>query len=119
VKKLTATLLTAVALVVLHAALDVSGTWEVEANFDDSSLGGGGFDCVVKQLAEKLTGTCSGGTASLAGEIDGQNIVWRVSNTDTPPVITTFTGTVDESGRSIKGRFATGSMAGSFVAGKS
>jgi len=43
----------------LCAATDISGKWEVEANFDDPSIGAGGFDCVVRQEAERLTGMCS------------------------------------------------------------
>ena len=102
----------------LYVAVDVSGTWEVEATFDDASSGGGGFDCVIKQMAEKLTGDCSGGSAPLTGEVDGQKVVWRVGHSDKSSGVTTFSGTVDESGRVIEGRFTAGSNGGSFRAGK-
>jgi hypothetical protein len=102
----------------LAGAIDISGTWEVEANFDDPSIGAGGFDCVVKQDGERLTGTCSGGTASLEGQIDGQKITWRVSNGAQPPVTTTLSGTLNQSGTSIEGRFSTGGNGGTFAATK-
>ena len=57
----------ALAFVALVAAADITGNWEVEATFDDSSVAGGGFDCVYKQQGEQLTGNCSGGTASVTG----------------------------------------------------
>jgi hypothetical protein len=104
----------------LYAANDISGKWEIEGTFDDSTLprGGGGFDCVLKQAADRLTGSCSGGSASLAGEIDGQRITWRVSNSEDPPFTTTFSGTLDAVGTSIEGRFMAGENAGSFRAAK-
>ena len=34
-----------VALAFALVAPDVPGTWEIEANFDDASMSGGGFDC--------------------------------------------------------------------------
>src|SRR5215510_13540470 len=103
--------------VTLYAAADVSGTWEVEGTFDDG-IEAGGFDCVIKQAAEKLTGDCSGGSAPLAGEVDGQKVVWRVGHSDNSSGVTTFSGTVDEPGRVIEGRFTAGSNGGSFRAGK-
>ena len=117
-KKLIVTLVTAVAVAIVYAAVDLSGTWEIDATFDDVSLAGGGFDCVIKQSSEKLTGNCSDGSASLAGEIDGQKVAWRVSNAASPPVVTTFSGTLNESGKSIEGRFTVGNRGGSFRADK-
>ena len=84
-KTLSTMVLTAFTLAALSAATDISGKWEVEANFDDPSIEAGGFDCVVKQQGERLTGMCSDSTASLDGEIDGQMITWRVSNSEQPP----------------------------------
>src|SRR5262245_17761601 len=52
------TLCAALAMVMVVAAAAISGTWEVEAYFDDDSLEAGGFDCVFKQDAERLNGTC-------------------------------------------------------------
>lgn len=117
-KALSTTLTSGLLGIALFAAVDVSGTWEIEANFDDASLGGGGFDCVIKQTAEKLTGDCSGGSATLTGEVDGQKVVWRVGHSDNSAGVTTFSGTVDESGRVIEGRFTSESKGGSFRAGK-
>ena len=112
-KTLSATLFAALPFVLLVAAVDITGTWEVEATFDDSSVAGGGFDCVFRQRGEQLTGNCSGGTASLTGEVKGQNVSWRLqgaANSDGP----TFTGTVDEAGTSMKGRFTIGGRGGRF-----
>ena len=116
-RKLSVTLFTALLFVVLVAAADITGNWEVEATFDDSSIPGGGFDCAFKQQGEQLTGSCSGGTASVTGEVKGQNVSWRLQgagNSDGP----TFTGTVDEAGTSMKGRFTVGGRGGQFTGGK-
>ena len=117
-KTTSAMLLSVLMLAALSAATDISGKWEVEANFDDPSIGAGGFDCVLKQEGERLTGMCSDGTASLDGEIDGQKITWRVSNGAQPPAITTFTGILNASGTAIEGRFASGTRGGTFTAAK-
>ena len=66
-RTLTVALFTAFAIVALIAALNVTGTWELELAFDDSSLSAGGFDCVFKEEGEQLTGNCSGGTATVTG----------------------------------------------------
>ena len=99
-------------VVVLSATVNLTGEWEVDGNFDDSSLGGGGFDCVFKQDAEQLTGTCSGGEAPLTGEVNGQTVRWKVA-------VATYTGTVNEAGTSIEGRFLAEGKGGSFYASKS
>ena len=106
-KKLYPALFTGLTVVVLTATLDLTGNWEVEANFDDSSLSGGGFDCAFKQDGEQLTGTCSDGSAQLTGE----------SALKMKEV--TYTGTVNETGTSIKGRFTIAGKGGSFTALKS
>jgi len=118
-KTLNTVLVSAFLGVALYAAVDVSGTWEIDANFDDGNLGGAGFDCVVKQAADHLTGRCSGGSASLTGEIDGQTMTWRVSNGEQPPAVTTFTGTLNAAGTSVQGRFTAGGKGGTFSATKS
>jgi hypothetical protein len=115
-KSLTAQMLPVLLGAALAAAIDISGNWEVEANFDDPSIDAGGFDCVVKQEGERLTGLCSDGTASLDGEIDGQKITWRVSNRAQPSVTTTFSGMPNRSGTAIEGRFSSGGKSGSFTA---
>ena len=116
-RKLSVTLFTALLFAVLVAAADITGNWEVEATFDDTSVPGGGFDCAFTQQGEQLTGSCSGGTASVTGEVKGQNVSWRLQgagNSDGP----TFTGTVDEAGTSMKGRFTVGGRGGQFTGGK-
>ena len=108
---------TALLFVGLVAAADITGNWEIEATFDDSSIPGGGFDCALKQQGEQLTGSCSQGSASATGEVKGQNVTWRLQgsgNSDGP----TFTGTVDDAGTSMKGRFNIGGKVGQFTAAK-
>jgi len=112
VKKLCLALLTGLTAVVLTATLDLTGNWEVEANFDDSSLSAGGFDCALKQDGEQLTGTCSGGSAQLTGELKGQNVSWKMKEV-------TYVGTVNETGTSMRGRFTINGQGGSFTALKS
>jgi hypothetical protein len=113
-------LLTCLTLVVVSAASDITGTWEVDASFDDSSLQAGGFDCVFKQDGERLTGKCSGGTAEVAGEVKGQNVSWRLARAGTSPETPTltFTGTLDQAATSMNGRFTIGDKGGSFTAVK-
>ena len=111
-KKLCLALFTGLTVVVLTATLDLTGKWEVEANFDDSSLSGGGFDCAFKQDGEQLTGTCSGGSAHLIGALKGQNVSWTMK-------AVTYTGTVNETGTSMRGRFTIDGKGGSFTALKS
>jgi hypothetical protein len=117
-KTLSGIMLSVLMLTSLSAAIDISGKWEIEARFDDPSIDAGGFDCVVKQAGERLTGMCSDGSASLAGEIDGPKITWRVSNGAQPPAMTTFNGILDASGTAIEGRFSIGTKGGSFTAAK-
>ena len=103
-KKMGVALFPALAVVALVAAADITGNWEVEATFEDSSVAGGGFDCAFKQQGEQLTGNCSGGTASVTGEVKGQNVSWRLQGAANSDALT-FTGTVDEAGTGIKGHF--------------
>jgi hypothetical protein len=118
VKRLLTALAASFVMASLHAAADASGKWEIEAIFDEPDIEAGGFDCVVKQDAQLFIGTCSESTASLAGEIDGQTITWRVSNSEQPPVTTTFIGTLNRSGTAIEGRFSSGTKGGTFSAAK-
>jgi hypothetical protein len=113
--KLNVALFAGLALVVLGAAADVTGTWAVDASFDDSSVPGGEFDCAFKQEGEQLTGNCSG--RALTGEVNGQNVSWRLQ-VDTPPQTTTYSGTLDEAGTNIKGTFTLGGKNGHFNASK-
>ena len=89
----------------------------VEAAFDDSSVEGGGFDCAFKQQGEQLTGNCSGGTASVTGEVMGRNVSWRLQGAANSNALT-FTGTLDEAGTGIKGHFTIAGKGGQFSAVK-
>jgi hypothetical protein len=117
VKKPGVALFPALVFVVLFAAADITGNWEVEATFEDSSVAGGGFDCAFKQEGEQLTGKCSGGTASVTGEVKGQNVSWRVQGAANSDALT-FTGTVDDAGTGMKGRFTIAGKGGQFTAVK-
>jgi hypothetical protein len=116
-RKLGVALFPALAFVVLVAAADITGNWEVEATFEDSSDAGGGFDCAFKQQGEQLTGACSGGTASVTGEVKGQNVSWRLQGATNSAALT-FTGTVDAAGTGMRGRFTIGGKGGQFTAVK-
>jgi hypothetical protein len=92
--KLALTLFTGLTLV---GAADVAGTWDVETEFDDARLSGGGFDCTFKQDHEHFSGTCSG--APVTGDIKDQSITWEMKAGGDPPVTTLFKGTHRESVR--------------------
>ena len=104
-------------VVVLAAAVNLTGRWALEANFDDISTPGGGFDCAFKQDGEQLTGTCADGAAPVTGELKGQNVSWKMKAGGTQETIT-YTGIVDDAGTRIKGRFTMAGNAGSFTASK-
>ena len=107
---------TGLVLVVLGAAADLTGNWEVDASFDDGGLSGGGFDCAFKQDGEQLTGNCSAGTAQVTGEVKGRSISWHLTGADPSAAMPTFSGTVDDAGNSMKGRFTIAGKGGSFTA---
>jgi len=116
-RTLSVMLLGTLAAVVLVAAANVTGTWELEGSFDDAKLAGagGGFDCVLKQDGERVTGKCSGGTATMTGEVKGQTVILRLPEGNPP---TTFTGTLDKAGTRLQGRFVVGDKRGRFTAVK-
>ena len=115
--KLTVTLLATLAAGVLVAAASVTGTWELESTFDDPKLADArsGFDCVLKQSGEQVTGKCSAGTAVMTGEVKGQTVTLRLSELNPQ---TTFTGTLDKAGTHMTGRFVVGDKRGRFTAVK-
>src|SRR5437016_11341008 len=94
-------LFTGLTIVVLAAALDLTGKWTLEANFDDSSTPGGGFDCAFKQDGAQLTGTCADGAVQVTGELKGHDVSWKMKAGGTQETIT-YTGTVDDAGTSMK-----------------
>jgi hypothetical protein len=96
-------------------APNLSGTWEIDADFDDPSLSGGGFDCVFKQEGDRLTGSCQ--DIPLTGEVKEANVKWQIRAGQTEDVIT-YTGTVNESGTRINGRFSMAGKGGRFTASK-
>jgi len=100
---------------IVFFAANLSGTWEIDANFDDPSLSGGGFDCAFKQEGDRLTGSCQ--DIPLAGEVKGTNVTWQIRAGQTQDTIT-YTGTVNESGTSINGRFSMPGKGGRFTASK-
>jgi hypothetical protein len=110
----------ALAISLVVGAPDLSGTWDLDVRFDDASLEGGELDCVIQQQGQQLKGTCSGGTAPLSGDVNGQNVRWRIGGSDKSPGTShTFTGTIDDAGIRIKGRFTANGKDGSFTALKS
>jgi hypothetical protein len=118
-KKLSIATLAGLAFVVLVAAAsDVTGKWDVDVKFDDSSVKGGGIDCVFKQNGEQLTGNCAAGGVPLTGEIKGQNIRWQTTAWSDEVTIV-YSGIVDEAGTSMKGSFTIDGKGGSFTALKS
>jgi hypothetical protein len=115
-RKLAVTLFATLAvLVVLGAVANMTGTWEFDGTFDDANASGGGFDCVLRQDGEQVTGKCSGGTAAMTGEVKGQAVTLRLPDVN-PPTI--FTGTLNEAGTSLAGRFVAGDKSGRFTAVK-
>jgi hypothetical protein len=116
-KKLGVTLFAVLAAVRLLALSNVTGTWELEGTFDDRKLADArsGFDCVLKQNGERVTGKCSGGTAVMTGEVKGQTVILRLSELHPS---TTFTGTLDKAGTHLQGRFVVGDKRGRFTAVK-
>jgi hypothetical protein len=94
---------------------NLSGRWEIDATFDDPSLSGGGFDCGFEQQGDRLTGSCQ--QIPLTGEVKGTDVTWRIKAGQTQDTIT-YTGTMNESGTSINGRFSMPGKGGRFTASK-
>jgi hypothetical protein len=116
-KNLSVTLFAILAVVGLVAAANVTGTWELEGTFDDPKLADArsGFDCVLKQNGERVTGKCSAGTAVVTGEVRAQTVTLRLSELKPQ---TTFTGTLDKAGTRLEGTFVVGDKHGRFTAVK-
>ena len=113
--KLSVALFAGLALGVLVATADITGTWALDASFDDNSVAGGEFDCAFKQEGEQLTGNCSG--RALTGEVKRQIVRWQLQ-VGNPPQTTTYSGTVDEAGTHINGTFTLAGKGGHFTASK-
>ena len=102
-----------IALIVIAATADMTGTWALDASFDDPGLGGGEANCTFKQSGEQLTGNCSG--TALTGAVTGQHVRWQLQ-VGRPPQTTIYTGTVDDAGTKIEGTFTLAGKAGHFTA---
>ena len=108
----------AAVLLVLGAASNVSGTWDVKVTFDDTRIPGGSFYCAFVQKGESITGSCSETSSEVIGEVKDQNIAWRLQLRGASSTATTFTGTVNEAGSLMTGRFTVADKGGRFDAKK-
>jgi hypothetical protein len=118
-------LLSAVSL----SARDVSGGWKIQGAFDDVARSRdmnerADLVCTFKQTDDRLTGNCGPDADSgvtVAGDVQGQTVVWRFEvalDPDSPKQITTFTGTLDDAGLTMKGTFTIAALRGTFTATK-
>jgi len=111
-KKLFAVLFLSAAVL---AAADISGTW----NFNvETEMGSGAPVFVLKQSGEKLSGTYSGalGEAQVTGAVKGDEVTIEFELQGARIV---YTGKVDSSGSTMKGKVDLGGMAsGTFTASK-
>ena len=114
-RKFATVLLTALSLLTLNATADITGNWDVDIDFDDTSLPGGGIDCAFKQTGEQLSGSCM--ESEVTGEVKGQNVSWRLQKKDSSPEAA-FTGTVNEVGNNMTGTFSLGDKRGRFTASR-
>jgi hypothetical protein len=62
-----------------------------------------------------LTGNCQ--EIPLTGEVKGTHVTWQIRAGQTQDIIT-YTGTMNESGTSINGRFSMAGKGGRFTASK-
>jgi hypothetical protein len=98
------------------AHTDLSGRWELHADFDDRSIPGALANCTFKQDGERLSGTCE--DASFIGEIKGETVTWQLTPAGTRDNMI-FTGMLDDDDTVIVGRFSyAGRGNGSFLAVK-
>lgn len=103
----------ALAIAVVHA--DMTAHWELHADFDDRSIPGAFAECMLKQDGERLTGRCE--DATLAGEVKGDAVTWRVTLGGGTHDVVVFTGMLDDDGAVVLGRFSyAGKGGGSFLA---
>jgi hypothetical protein len=111
--KFVVALFVALTAVVLGAAPNITGLWEVDVEFDDSSISGGGVDCVFQQHESgRLSGHCMGSYVTM-GQIKEQDVSWRFEKAGNTLA---FTGSVNEKGTRITGTFMMNDKQGRFVA---
>jgi len=97
----------------LGALADVSGRWELHADFNDRTNPGAAAQCSVTQSGARLTGRCE--DATLAGTVEGRRVNWRL--TLRAGDVVTFTGMLDDEDPVILGTFSyPGKGDGSFLA---
>ena len=102
------------ALTAAGALGDLSGRWEVHADFDDRRIPGAAAHCVITQAGNRLTGRCE--NATLTGTVDGRNVSWRLTFRPND-VAVNFTGVLDDEDPVILGKFSyPGKGNGSFLA---
>lgn len=98
------------------AHTDISGRWELHADFDDRRTPGALANCTFTQDGERFSGKCE--DASLIGEIKGETVTWRLTPAGTHDNMI-FTGMLDDDDTVIVGRFSyAGRGDGSFLAVK-
>jgi hypothetical protein len=98
----------------IAARVGVPGRWELHADFDDRSIPGAFAQCTFTQSGRRLTGRCE--DATLAGDVDGDKVTWRLTLRATRDVVS-FTGMLDDEDPVILGRFTyPGKGDGSFLA---
>jgi hypothetical protein len=109
-------LASALALLAVPAAADISARWELHADFDDRSIPGAFANCVFNQDGPHLSGKCE--DATLTGEVKGEAVSWQLTPARTHDSVA-FTGMLDDDDTVIVGRFVyPGKGGGSFLAVK-
>lgn len=107
----------AAALVALtvNVYADMSGRWEMHADFNDRSIPGAAATCTFTQDGDHLSGRCE--DATLTGERKGDAVAFRVTLGGTGGIVT-FTGMiVEDDDSAIIGKFTyPGKGDGSFLA---
>ena len=106
-------LVAAFAAATCAAPVGISGRWELHADFDDRSIPGAFARCTFTQTGRRFSGTCE--DATVAGEINGDKVTWRVTTRNHDVVI--FTGMQDDQDPVILGTFSyPGKGDGTFLA---
>jgi len=111
------TALTLLAITVLPAAAaDISGSWKLDGHLENVQIH---RVCTLQQTDHKLSGKCKNATDEvvLAGEVDGNNVVWKYEVTyDGSKLTLTFNGTLESA--TVKGSIETTGAKGDFTATK-
>jgi hypothetical protein len=82
---------------------DVTGVWNLDMHWSGSDTHATGV-CTLKQDEQKVTGSCESAKSAVTGEIDDRKVSIRIDvEQEGTRGTMTFTGTLDESGRTIEG----------------